>query len=238
MPNMRTWARPRRPAWLGAVVLAAAAPEAWAAGGAHVVDDAAFVPAGTLQVEAWSAFALPGGQVLNLTAAGTLPARPRIEFSASVVGDNTAGAPRDVDLAGQVKILLRPFPEDGVPVGLALTAGHGIDARRGRSDTTALVGIVSLAPAPDLVVHANLGWEHGHEDGSDVAVWGLAADWEAGPGWMPTGELFGGGGQRTGVQAGVRRTLPGDRLDLDLLASRNLQGERATFVTLGATLRF
>ncbi len=238
MPNRWTRARPRRPAWLGVAVLAAAGPEAWAAGGAHVVDDAALVPAGTLQVEAWSAFALPGGQVLNLTAAGTLPARPRIEFSVSVVGDNTAGAPRDFEIAGQVKVLLRSISEDGVPVGLAMTASHGIDARRGRSDTTALVGIVSVAPAPDLIVHANLGWEHGHAEDSDVAVWGLAADWGAGEGWMLTGELFGGGGQPTGVQAGVRRTLMDDRLDLDLLAARNLQGERATFVTLGATLRF
>jgi len=215
----------------------AAAPAPVRASGPYVVDDAAITPPGSGQIETWVSLSTRGHSFhfLPATALGAVP------FLEWTVGLNTGRleGERATSLILQGKVLLRPEPERAGEVGLAASAGVRISLDGEGATDAALTGIATLAATDRLLLHGNLGVARDRIGRVSSLTWGARAEAAVIPELLAIhGEVFGTSASRAGFQLGLRPTLAGGAMDLELVFSRNLDDERESWATLGLALRF
>lgn len=242
-----------------ALGLAIAAP-ALGQGIGYRVDDSGVTEPGTSKLEAFTAFSGQGSREaqFTLTPGTTLAIIPFLELS---VGITRIGLAREADGSGkrlswttalepQLKAELLPI--DRHRIGLAAKAGLSwrstaqrpapaedeAGAAFRRTGSVFGLGIVSLQPVEPLTVNLNLGAERNRIDDRTAPLWGVGAVHEVLENTKLIAEASGTDRGRAALQAGIRQTVFGGSLDLDVAFGRNLSDEKATWLTLGAAVRF
>jgi len=207
----------------------------FANGGPYAVDDAGIAAPGKFKLEAWSSFANNGDRVWLASPGFTLEALPFIEFELTVEHRRSDGD-RETTIAPAVKIALRDIDAHGY--GLALTAGSGHAGILRNADTAFVVVPFSLPVNDNLHLHFNAGVERDLTRNETAGVWGAAAQIVATDRLELIGEVFGSEGSRPGWQAGIRPFVFDGNVALDIVYGRNLDGERADWLTLGLSFEF
>jgi hypothetical protein len=208
-------------------------PQALAAGGAHVIDDAGVETPGLCHVESW--FTRYDGErgLMNVSPACTFTAWPRLEIGGTIqhlwddVDDTTVGP--------TLKLNLQPI-ETGLGVGLLATGNWSV--RSGHLQTAGLIVPVTAGLTERLRAHVNAGWLYGRSSQHQhVAFYGAQVEMEFAPHVTLMLEVFGRSQGLPGGQLGVRWNPGGGWFDLDLLAGRRTDGVSRDAIALGLTLR-
>lgn len=220
------------------ILLVAALAAAWPAraSGPYATDDSFVTPAGERQIETWGSLTARGHRVFFVPAF-TPRAVPFLELSAALETERLWGA-RESAAGFQAKARLLPEPEQAGALGLSVAGGARVPARS--EDTEAFAnGALSWAASGSTLVHLNLGWSGFLARPEGGVTWGARLEQTLVPERLVVhAELFGAGAERPGMQLGFRPTLASGTVDLELVAGRNLGGERATWMTLGAAFHF
>ena len=230
----------KRPAITALLLLFLSAPETWAAGGPHIVDDSEVETPGTCHLEVWATRFVPGDGYLNVAPACTAKQMPWLEIGVAYqhYWDELVGGP----LLGPAMKVNFQSETTGVGVGLGLSAG--VNLRTGNLGTAALLALVTL-PLDDKVKFSfNAGWNYLQAEPQQNALF-YGAQVEAKVGWNITLmlEAFGRtpNGQ-VGSQLGLRYTpRAGERegpFDFELLIGNTFDSTSGRFVTIGATIRY
>ena len=209
------------------------APQAHAAGGAHVVDDANVETPGVCHLESWVT-AYDGERGLaNLSPACTRKAWPRLEIGGAAQhlwdgGDDTTIGPT-------LKLNLRPT-ESGL--GLGLIGAGAWSVHSGRLETASLIVPASRAVTDRVRVNLNAGWVYDRASAHPHTIfYGGQIEADVARDLMLMVEAFGRDHGPPGGQIGLRWNPGGGRVDLDLLAGRRIDGASPKAITLGLTVR-
>lgn len=212
-----------------------AMPASLANGGPYAVDDAGIATPGKFKLESWSSFANNGDRVWLASPGFTLEALPFVEFELTVESRRTDGE-WATTFAPAAKIALRDIDEHGY--GLALSVGSGHAGVIRNADTLYAVVPLSVPVNERLNLHFNAGVERDLTEKETVGVWGMAAQVMAHDRLELIGEVFGAENDRPGWQAGIRPFLFDGNVALDIVYGRNLDGERADWLTVGLAFEF
>lgn len=219
----------------GAILLPAllAAAPAFAAGGEHVVDDAAVETPGTCHLENWVTLSSGGGGLVNSGPACTRKAWPNLELGGFITHSWTDET--DDTLIGLSPKLMLRSEDRGVGIGIATSLGYGIN--RGRFETASVVVPVTILAGEKLRFNLNAGWQWaraGHRH--DVFV-GAQAEIALKKNLNLMVESFTRDEGKVGGQAGLRWTVAGGAVDLDFIAGRYVDGTTPSAITFGMTIR-
>jgi hypothetical protein len=230
-------------------ILALPAP-AQAAGGAFAVDDSEVGKPGECKVESWVSFAS------NRDFAGvTSPAcvanivRP-VELGAQFQRSRSDGE-WGTSLTLKAKTNILPAETGKIGIGLAIAAPFDLLTRE--SSGFAVNVPVTFQISEPFKINVNAGYLHERGGQLDWFTWGAGFEWQFVEKWTLIGETFGQLGRLPAVeegdplppnsireprvQAGLRFT-PVEAVDIDFIYGRNITGENANWLTLGANLRF
>jgi len=206
-------------------------PPAHAAGGAHVVDDAAVETPGGCNATAWVQHLAPANQDMAFALACTSLRLPQVEFGAGF-GWTSGGEGGRFDPT--LKIALHET-SGGVAFAVAGTFALGLDS--GRIDSARL--IVPVTVPLDAGVQLNLNAGLVHVDGASLAAhFGAQLVAEIRPVLSLMGEAFVDTGGKPGAQAGLRLTPGKGQADFDLYVGHRIDGETDFSVGAGIVLRF
>ena len=236
--NLLSGIRRQRAARLAALALAATggsglptAP-AHAAGGAHIIDDAAVETPGVCHLESWVTRQSNGSGLLNLGPACTLRAIPFIEFGAA--GQQTWN-PAATVLGPTLKFTLRPV-ETGV--GLGLIAAATFNGSGGRTETASLIVPVSIRLHDWLRANINAGWQYQRgQQAPNRAFAGAQFEIDVRRDLMLMTEMFARNRGAPGAQAGLRWTPGRGNISVDLLSGWKTDGTSPLSLTFGLTIR-
>lgn len=223
--------------WLGRMAPLALslglAEGAWAAGGAHVIDDAAVEAAGVCHLEAWITRLGPGRGVASASPACTPHAWPQVELG---VGLAHLEDEEDATTVGPaIKLNLRPV-EHGL--GVSLAAAGAWNVRSGRLETAGVTAPLTLQAGERLRFNLNGGWLYARGgDHQHMAFAGAQVEVQVFSTVTVMAEAFGRDRGLPGAQVGLRWTRRQGDLDLDLLVGRRVDGVAHTAVTVGLTVR-
>ena len=215
---------------LAALCAMLAAP-AHAAGGAHVVDDADVETPGHCHLESW--LAIGGGRSGDgfLVPACTPAQLPFLELGAFYDRTYGPGATNTAGLAAKINV-----QSSTRGVGLAVSPNVSVDTRTGKVIAAGLLVPAGIVASDAVHVNANVAalWTRGDRV---RAFAGLQAMIALAPDVQAMAETFARFGQKPGQQAGLRWTVDRGRIDLDVLAARNLDTRSAHTITIGLTIR-
>ncbi len=228
----------KNPFVLAAVLVFAAGAVAWAAGGAHIVDDSEVVDPGTCQLETWVAGFDGGGGYADATKTCTLSSLPRLEFGLQFQHywyGNTIGS--DQLLGPALKVNLVP-QDTGVGLGLGFTGG--VNLATGEFVLGSLIVPVSIPLDDKTRINLNAGWQFFRVLEPQNGLF-YGAQIETKIGWEEISlmlEVFGRQPGFTGTQMGVRWRPNDGPLEFDLLAGSFFDTVNAKFFTVGVTFRY
>lgn len=212
-----------------------AVPASFANGGPYAVDDAGIATPGKFKLESWSSFASNGDRVYLASPGFTLEALPFVEFELTVERRRSDGE-WAATFAPAAKIALRDMDQHGYGLALSIGSGHAGVIRN--ADTVYAVVPLSLPVNERLNLHFNAGVERDLTENETVGVWGMAAQVMAHDRLELIGEVFGSEGNRPGWQAGFRPYVLDGNIALEIVYGRNLDGERADWLTVGLSFEF
>lgn len=219
----------------GAIALLAAllAGPAFASGGGHVIDDAAVETPGTCHLENWVTLSSGGGGLINSGRACTRKAWPNLELGGFVAHSWTRGS--DDTLIGLSPKLTLRSENRGIGVGIATSVSYGID--RSRFETASIIVPVTIPAGETWRFNLNTGWQwtragHGHE-----MFVGAQAEIALKRNLNLMAETFTRNQGKVGGQAGLRWTVAGGAVDLDLIGGRYVDGATRSAATFGVTIR-
>jgi hypothetical protein len=216
--------------WLPCALLSAS--PALAAGGAHVVDDAAVETPGGCHLENWVS-AIGGGSLVDIAPACTPKALSDLEIGGFVTQSRSAGATATtIGLAP--KLALRSEAR-GLGIGLSASIGYGTD--RGQFENASLVVPLTIPAGKALRFNLNAGWQWSRADHAHDLFLGGQVEATLSRRLALMAEAFGRDRRKVGGQAGLRWTSADGRADVDLLAGRYLDGATRNAITVGMTLR-
>jgi hypothetical protein len=224
---LRLATRVRRGAAL-ALCLAACGP-AWA-GRPLNTDDAAILPTGACQLQAWLR---PSRHLDEFVLQPACNPRGAVEWDASLAMARAPGGASSTSLGLQAKTAFRTVEPGSRGAGASL--GVSRQAGDGAAQTTRAGNLIfSLAPSQALVVlHFNAGARQTASRHA-VAGWGAAVEVELAQGWTLVAESYGERHAGPGRQLGLRTWLRPQRLQLDAtLGQEPLDGRREAFATVG-----
>lgn len=221
------------------LLFCAPGPMAWAAGGAHIVDDSEVVDPGTCQLETWLAgFDGGGGGYADATKTCTLSSLPRFEFGVQLqhywYGD-TIGS--DQLLGPALKVNLIP---QATGVGLGLAFVGGVNLATGDFALGSLIVPVTIPLDDRTRINLNAGWQFFRTLEPQNGVF-YGAQIETKIGWEDISlmlEVFGRQPGFTGTQIGLRWRPNDGALEFDLLAGSFFDTVNAKFFTVGITFRY
>jgi hypothetical protein len=210
---------------------------AWAAGGAHVVEDSEVLDPGLCQVDFWVTKFDPGGGYGNATPTCTLKSLPRLEwgvqfqhywFNETETTDQILGPTAKLNLV----------PEDrGVGVGLYFNSG--VNMRTGELALATLLIPVTIPLNDRARINLNAGWSYLQISGQQNAFfWGLQIETKVAWDISLMLETFGRSGETTAAQLGIRWRPNDGNIDFDLLAGGFFDEINSRFFTLGVTVRW
>lgn len=218
----------------------AAGTVAWAAGGAHIVDDSEVVDPGTCQLETWvSGYTVEvGGGYANATGTCTLSSLPRLEFGLQFQNVWFGGSSNNEQLLGPA-LKVNLIPEDK-GVGLGLAFNGGVNMSTGEFELGTLVVPVSIPLNDKARINLNAGWQYIRIANSTSGLF-YGAQIETKIGWEEVSlmlEVFGRQPGYTGTQMGVRWRPNDGALEFDLLAGSFFDNVNGKFFTVGVTFRY
>jgi hypothetical protein len=218
----------------GVAFLAASAAQA--AGGPYAVDDSEIGAPGDCKVEIFAARSDRRDWSATVSPACTFAALPFAELGLNLTHAR-AGGDDDTLFGPKAKVSLVPIDRFGVGIGVSASATASGNESRFQS-ATVLVPF-TIQPFEPLRVSANLGfvWDRGQADKSQGLA-GLGFEWVAIERVTLIGEVFAREEGRAAQEIGLRFGAIPERLDLDLVFGRNLDGDRTDWLTLGAILKF
>jgi hypothetical protein len=230
-----SWFARRRGAFalLALVLTCGLANPAWAAGGAHVVDDSEVETAGTCHVESWVTLTGPSEGLVNASPACTRTVWPNLELGGAL--SHGLGAGGETIAGATVKWAARRPEADP---GLGLAAAASIGARSGRIEGASLIAPVTLKLSPWLKVNFNAGWSYSRALDGHALFAGAQAELAVSNEFGLMVEAMARDGLRPGGQMGLRWTPGGGPVDLDLLVGQRTDGAAPRAVTVGLTRRF
>lgn len=209
-----------------------AATGAWAAGGAHVVDDAEVETPGVCHAENWLTDLQSGRGLLNVSPACTPRSLPFVEIGGAV--QHGWGNDSSQTLAGPAfKFALRRV-DRGIGLGLGLSAA--VDLGSGRIENATALLPVTFDLSSRVRVNLNVAYQWVRTGNPHPFFAGAQIDFRASRTISLMAEAFGRDRGRLGLQAGLRWT-PRPRVDIDFLAGRYVDGRSARALTLGLTFR-
>jgi hypothetical protein len=211
-----------------------AVSQAWAAGGAHIVDDSEPETPGLCHVEFWVAAFLTGDQIGNAAPACTLPKIPWLEMGAAY--DQYWGSVSAPLFGPAFKVNLVP-EKNGLGIGIGLNSSVNLETGTvGLASTILLVSV----PINDRVrFNANAGWSYVVTAASpDAVFYGGHFEVDLTKDVMLMVEGFGRSPGVAGTQMGLRFTPNQGNIDFDLLVANYFDPGTTRFITLGVTVRF
>ena len=251
------WCRPvasgacmRRSAWwiagAAALMTAAAADPARAAGTAYQVDTGTVGGPGNCKVDSWMSFGANGDFFAATAPACVVDVGKPVEFSAQFSRFRSEGEWTTAILP-KMKASIVPGGAVGEwSVAIAATTAYDATARE-------LAGFNIVIPATlrmtaNSRINLNAGWLRGLNPDRDFFSYGAGVDVRTPDNvWIVTAEVFGAlgasrpddarGELRPRWQLGLR-WRPVDAVSFDAVYGRNLLGEDANWITLAATVRF
>ncbi|HEX7930778.1 MAG TPA: hypothetical protein VF470_07725 [Sphingomicrobium sp.] len=210
----------------------AAAP-AFAAGGEHVVDDAAVEAPGTCHLESWVTLSSGGGGLVNSGPACTRKAWPNLELGGFVTHSWTDES-ADTLIGVSPKLMLRS-EDHGVGIGIATSLGYGIN--RGRFETASVIVPVTIPAGEKLRFNLNAGWQWARAGHRHDLFVGAQAEIALKKNLNLMVETFTRDEGKVGGQAGLRWTIAGGAVDLDVIGGRYVDGTTPSAITFGLTIR-
>jgi len=229
----RSAVRSHRLPWIVLPATLLAPDAAFAAGGAHVIDDSEVEAAGDCHLETWITGSSDDHWLGNAGVGCTPATIPTLELGGAVVHARSPGS--DETLVGVMpKLNLRPA-NSGIGVAVAGSLVYGAD--RSRLEAASLIAAVTVPAGESLRFNLNGGWVWSETGPGSELFAGAQVEWQVGPGLGLMVEGFARNHGKAGAHAGVRWTSGDGRIDLDLLAGRYVDGATPTSVTLGVTIR-
>lgn len=204
-----------------------------AAGGAHVVDDAAVEEAGHCHLESWVTFASGGSGLANLGPACTPRSLPNLEIDGFATRSWAPGTD-DTDLGLASKLVLR---SENHGLGVAVTGSFGYGVQRHRVEAASVIVPLTVPANRWLRLNFNLGWQWFRQIRRDELFLGAQAEIAIGRKLSLMAEGFGHDRGKAGQQLGLRWSPGRGHVDLDLIAGRYVDGVARDGVTLGVTVR-
>lgn len=224
-----------RSATWGAIPLLAllAAGPAYASGGEHVVDDAAVETPGTCHLESWMTLSSGDSGLVNSAPACTRKAWPNLELGGFVAHGWTHESD-DMLIGLSPKLMLRS-EDRGIGVGIAASVGYGVD--RGRFETASVIVPVTIPAGGKLRFNLNAGWLWARVSHRHDAFVGAQAEIALRTNLNLMVETFTRDKGKVGGQTGLRWTIAGGAVDLDLIGGRFVDGSTRSAITFGVTIR-
>lgn len=215
------------------LVLLAAAGQAFAAGGAHVIDDAAVETPGTCHLESWVTLSSGNGALINSAPACTRETWPNLELGGFIAHSWAQGA--DDTLIGLSPKLVLRSEDHGFGVGIATSVGYGIDQHR--FETASVVVPLTIPASDKLRFNLNAGWLWTRAGYRHEMFVGAQAEIAVVRNLNLMVETFTRDQGKVGGQAGLRWTVAGGAVDLDLIGGCHVDGVTRSAITLGVTIR-
>jgi hypothetical protein len=220
--------------WSCAAVMGLSTPAApaFAAGGAHVIDDGAVETPGLCHLEQWLTRSAGDGWLVTLAPACTDANLPNLEIGGAFThawNDDRD----DTSLTIAPKVALR---DEKRSLGVAVDGSLSFNVDDGRFDAASVIVPVTLVLGA-WRLNANGGWTWSRLGLGHSAFAGAQAEWQVAPGLGLMIEGFGRNNGKAGFQAGLRWTGADGAVDLDCLAGRYLDGATPTAITIGLTIR-
>ncbi|UWF47174.1 hypothetical protein NYP20_17660 [Pseudomonas sp. N3-W] len=212
--------------------------DAFAAGGAYVVDDAGINAPGECNVDVWYQDARHSPNSSSVVSpACTFKELPTVQLGAAIQR-NRADGQGETQLSPQFKAQLFSREDLGLQLALAGSTHFAFD-RAHSFDGADLNLPITWQPLEALRLNLNTGWTHAYDDGEQNHrwTWGTGVEYDLAPSLTLIAERYGQRGGEQAWQAGPRLHI-GERIDVDLIVGRSLIGERDQWLTTGATLRF
>lgn len=206
---------------------------ALAAGGAHVVDDAAVETPGTCHAENWLTAASSRSGVANISPACTRIAWPNLELGGAYAHAWADG--RGGSLISLTPKLVLRSEDTGVGVGVAGSVSYGLG--RSRLEAASLTVPVTVAASERIRLNFNIGWQWFRMTDSHDLFVGAQAEIGLNDKLNLMIEAFTRDKGNAGGQLGLRWTPGKGNVDIDLLLGRYLDGATRNAITLGITLR-
>jgi len=214
-----------------ACALLLSAPAAFAAGGGHIVDDAAVETPGDCNANLWAQH-LDSATLLTVFSVGCTPLRlPMVELGAGFAF-GSGGNQGSFDPG--LKIALYEG-EGGISLALAGTFALGLES--GRIEAARLIVPLSLSLSDTVDFNLNAGLVH-ERVGALAGHFGAQLLAEILPELSLMGEAFVDTGREPGAQAGLRLTPGKGNADFDLYVGHRIDGESEFSVGAGILVRF
>ena len=204
------------------------------ADGAFAVEDAGVDEPGKCKVESWTAFANNRDFIGVVAPACVFNLGRPVEIAIPVARVRSEET-WNTDLVVEAKTPIIPFDDDS-KFGVALVGGVGFNLTHGDTAAAFVNVPFSYRASESLRLDLNLGVLRNIVDDRTLLTWGAGASLAVTQQVSLIAGTF-GFGRKVGGQVGVRYT-PHEKIDFDLSYARNLEGDRADWVTLGVNLRF
>jgi hypothetical protein len=211
------------------------AADAYAAGGAYVVDDATIANVGECKVESWVSAASNGDFIGVTQPACVVRIGVPVEFTATLQPARTNGEWATFAGVRGKFVLLHEGPNNPA---IAMAIGTLFDASNGENLTFVNIP-VTFKLRDDVRLNVNTGWLRDTADETNHLTWGGSLEWDFRKSWTLITEVFGLTGHQSEprMQSGLRYS-PTKSIDLDVIYGYNLIGEKANWITAGVTVRF
>jgi hypothetical protein len=239
---IQNWRRRVAPVLLATGIILAPS-FAIAAGGAYTVDDSEVGKPGDCKVETWASFASNRDQVAVAKPACVLNLGVPVELDVPLMHQRSSGdSTTTAGIGGKVALV----PVETGHLGVALSAGTAWQTSDGRN-TGGYVNVpLTYQVSETLRFNINGGYQYDGLTRLSYASGGAGFEWKFAQPLTLIGEVYGIAGSRGAAahtltepraQIGLRFT-PIERVDLDLIYGRNINGENANWITVGVNLRF
>jgi hypothetical protein len=236
-------------AWAGRIAFAAitavsALPigdDARAANGAFAVDAADISEVGSCKLESWISTATNTDFSLVANPSCVVDVGKPVELSVLSTRFRSDG---EWGNSFQPKAKTNLVPTGIGKVGFSIYAGGSFDALTGENLSAFAVVPATYRLSEIMRINLNGGWLWDRIVDRHYLLYGIGWDWKFTDVLQLTLEAFGQAGQagrpsvtRPRFQAGVRYR-PNEIFSVDLIYGRNIMGENANWITIGATVRF
>lgn len=209
-------------------------PQAWAAGGAHFVDDSETETPGTCHLETWVATFFQADGILNAAPACTTRRIPWLEIGAAY--EHYWGSVNAPVFGPAMKV---NFRSETTGLGIGLGLNSGVDLGTGEL-AFAMPVLLATLPINDKVrFNANAGWNYlAAAETPNALFYGAQFEIDVGGNVQLMVESFGRAPGFPGIQMGLRFTPNNGPIDFDLLVANYFDPGTTRFVTFGVTVRY
>jgi hypothetical protein len=208
--------------------------QAWAAGGAHIVDDSEPEAPGQCHFEFWASTAFNADRAIDAAPACASPKIPWLEIGAAF---NHYWGSWDAPLFGPaIKANLQPETSG---LGLGIGFNSSVNLRTGDLGLATALLLMSAPITEKVGLNVNTGWSYAaNADSSNAFFYGAQVEIDIAPDLMFMVEAFGRAPGFAGTQAGLRFTPNKGPIDFDLLFGHYFDSFTTRIVTVGVIARF